>query len=377
VKRRLPVLALVTAAAGLLGGCSTLGYYGQAVVGELRVLHERRPIPAVIADASTPPPVRRKLERVQAARRFAHVHLGLPKGGSYTTYVALDREYTVWVVYAAPEFSLTPHDWCFPFAGCVPYRGYFHKADAERFAAGLERRGDDVYVTGAPAYSTLGWFADPVYSSMLRWGKVELAGTLFHELAHQKLYVEGDAAFNESFADTVEQIGVERFFADRDPAALARWRQLRKAQQEAGRYVDRARRRLRRLYASDLGTAQKRRGKGAIFDWLRVQYRALGLRDGIDYSPAWLAGLNNASLALSATYDAWTGAFRRLLACNGGKLPAFYAAAARLAKRAPKPRRRRLERLAAGHCAAPGNASAQAGPYNRGPTRQEDFRSGG
>lgn len=348
-------MAAACAALGLagLGGCSTLHYYGQAIGGELGVLHRRRPIATVLADPATKPAVRHKLRLVLAARRFAITELHLPRGGSYTTYVALDRAYPVWVVYATREFSLAPHRWCFLFAGCVPYRGYFHKAAARRFAAGLRRRGDDVFVTGAPAYSTLGWFADPVYSSMLRWGKIELVGTIFHELAHQKLYVEGDAPFNESLADTVEALGVQRFFSRRDPAALARWHVLQRAQREVAGYAATARRRLEGVYRSRAAPAQKRREKGAVFDWLRIQYRALEVRTGVRYSERWLAGLNNASLALLGTYDAWTGAFHRLFACSDGRFPRFFAASARLAHMPPKVRHARLQALSAGKC--PGN----------------------
>lgn len=355
--------AAACAALGLagVGGCSTLHYYGQAIGGELRVLHRRRPIAKVLADPATPLAVRRKLRLVQAARRFASTELHLPRGRSYDTYVALQRAYPVWVVYATREFSLTPHRWCFLFAGCVPYRGYFHEAAARRFAAGLRKRGDDVFVTGAPAYSTLGWFADPVYSSMLRWGKVELAGTIFHELAHQKLYVEGDAPFNESFADAVEALGVERFFSRHDPAALARWHSLQRAQRAAAGYAATARHRLELVYRSGAASAQKRREKGAVFDWLRIQYRALEVRDGVRYSTHWLAELNNATLALLGTYDAWTGAFRRLFTCTGTRFPRFYAAATQLAHMPPKARDERLRALSADKCPA----TRTGRPYNR------------
>lgn len=350
IDRRIPVritCGFFAFSCVFLGACSNLAYYGQAVNGELKILGERRPLKAVIRDPSTSPAVREKLELVEAARRYAVTALGLPKGGSYRSYVALDRTYPVWVVYAAPELSLIPLHWCFPFAGCVPYRGYFHEKAARAFAAGLAKRGDDVFVTGAPAYSTLGWFSDPVYSSMLRWGEAELAGTVFHELAHQKLYVENDSAFNESFADTVEDVGVERFFAARDPRVLAAWRMQRRAGRAMGPYVREARASLLVIYDSKAGGARKREEKKAEFRWLAERYREVGARYGVRYSSDWLARLNNASLALTNTYDRWVPAFRRLLACLHGDLPVFYRAAARIGALAPKVRVARLETLAA------------------------------
>ncbi len=353
VARRCPLVVragLCMIGVVLLSGCSTLGYYGQAVSGELRVLHKRRAISVVINDPATGLVIRRKLELVLAARRFATSELALPRGRSYTSYVSLKRSYPVWVVYAAPEFSLKPVHWCFLFAGCVPYRGYFRRAAAEAFAKGLRRRGDDVFVTGAVAFSTLGWFADPVYSSMLRWGDARLAGTIFHELAHQKLYVPGDAAFNESFADTVEQIGVERFFTKHAPGALVAWQQEQRADAAAANYVAVARRRLATIYHSRLASGPMRLAKGAVLQWLRNQYRALGVRFGVTFSEGWLSHLNNASLGALATYDRWTASFRRLLACESGKLTAFYAAAAQIGRLPIAARQHRLHMLAAGAC---------------------------
>jgi predicted aminopeptidase len=335
---------LLLAACAPLGACN-LAYYGQAIGGEFNILSRRRPIKAVIADPKTPPGVRAKLKLVRAARRFAVAKLGLPKSKSYRSYVALHRAYPVWVVYAAPEFSLTPIHWCFLFAGCVPYRGYFDQKQAEAFAAGLAKRGDDVYITGAAAYSTLGWFADPVYSSMLDWGKVELAGTIFHELAHQKLYVKNASAFNESFADAVEDAGIERFFAGRAPKALKNRREARAANRAASGAVKKARASLAVIYASSVSGRQKRAEKRAEFRWLVNRYQAIGKRYDTRYSSKWLADLNNASLASAATYDRWVPAFKHLLRCKRGNLAAFYRAAARIGHLPPEKRTARLEAL--------------------------------
>lgn len=337
----------LVAAAGLVLGACSLSYYGQAANGELKVLSQRKPIKTVIADPATPPDVRKKLEFVMVVRKYASTTLGLPDNGSYKSYVKLDREYPVWVVFAAPEFSLKPKTWCFLFSGCVPYRGYFNEKSAWAFADKLAKQGDDVYVDGAPAYSTLGWFSDPVYSSMLEWNDVALAGTLFHELAHQKLYVKGDSAFNESFADTVEDVGIERFFTAHDPALLPIWRNQHESDLAMTKYIEETRAKLTAIYALKVSNAQKRKEKHAEYQWLIARFLQVGKRFDITYSPGWLKNLNNASFAQMTTYDRWEPAFHHLLACENGDLPAFYKAAARIGAMSPKRRLARLNALTA------------------------------
>lgn len=327
-----------------LGGCS-LGYYFQAINGELAILNQRRPVYAVIADPGTPEALRARLKLVQKARKYAVRVLKLPKSDSYTTYVSLARKWPVWVVSAAPEFSLVALRWCFWFAGCVPYRGYFAKADALAFAGQLKKRGNDVLVRGVPAYSTLGWFADPVYWSMLRQGKVALVAMIFHEMAHQKLYVEDASAFNESFADAVADIGAVRFFSSRDPAALAGWREGRQASRAMKPFIAAARARLKGVYASDAPAQGKRKRKRAVFGWLAERYREVGERYGIHYSGQWLASLDNADLALMHTYDTWVAAFKRLYHCRGADMKRFYAAARRIGRLPAEQRHRRLDVL--------------------------------
>src|SRR5215469_11326482 len=228
LSRRVRVLTL--AAAGVLSaGCGT-PYLMQAASGEWHVLHERVPIDTVLADPHTPPAERTRLEQVRAAREFASRELGLPDNDSYRSYADIGRPYVVWNVVAAPEFSVAPKRWCFPVAGCVAYRGYFHEQSARDFALGLEERGYDVAIDGVPAYSTLGKFADPVLSSMLRYGDDDLAATIFHELAHQLLYVRDDSEFNEAFATTVEDAGLERWLAHQGVGA-ERMQAFRSSQQ--------------------------------------------------------------------------------------------------------------------------------------------------
>jgi predicted aminopeptidase len=192
-------------------GCTSLEYYAQAVSGHLEVMWAAVPIEERLREADTPVALREKLQRVLVIREFASRELGLPDNDSYRRYADLGRPYVLWNVFAAPEFSVAPIQSCFPFAGCVSYRGFYSEEAAQRHAAGLARQGDDVYVGGVSAYSTLGWFSDPVLSTFVQFSEPEIARILFHELAHQEAYVKGDTVFNESFAATVEEEGLRRW----------------------------------------------------------------------------------------------------------------------------------------------------------------------
>ena len=197
----------------LLAGCASLGYYAQAVGGHLKVMSAARPIEEILQDTSTNPALKKRLENAHAAREFASRELALPDNNSYRSYADLGRPFVVWNVFAAPEFSVEPEKWCMFYVGCVSYRGYYERDEAERYAAELRKSGLDTYVGGIPAYSTVGYFNDPVLNTFLRFGDTETARTIFHELAHQLLFVEGDTVFNESFAATVENEGLRRWFA--------------------------------------------------------------------------------------------------------------------------------------------------------------------
>ena len=333
-----------------LAGCSTAGYYAQAVSGHLGLMAAREPIDEVIADPATPAAVRERLELARQAREFAVDELGLPDNGSYTRYVQLDRPAVVYNVFAAPAFSLEPKRWCFPVAGCVVYRGYFSRSRAERFAAGLEAEGWDTWVGGAAAYSTLGRFEDPILSSMLYRDDARLAGLLFHELAHQRLYVKGDSAFNEAFATTVEEEGVRRWLvaAGREDE-LAAWQRGRQRAAAFEFLVARTRGELQVVYAAGLSEAEMRAGKAAAFARLQREYQALkaswGGWDGYD---RWFdAPLNNARLVPSATYRALVPAFRILLLEADGDLDAFYAEAERLGDLPQAERDAEMQRLLA------------------------------
>jgi predicted aminopeptidase len=322
---------LAAAACTVLSGC----YLMQATVGQYRVLHARAPIDALIADPATDPKLRARLSEVHAAREFASRELALPDNSSYRSYADIGREFVVWNVVAAPEFSLQPRHWCFPVVGCVAYRGYFHERQARDLALALEARGFDVVVEGVPAYSTLGKFADPVLSSMLRYDDDELVATLFHELAHQLIYVKNDSSFNEAFATAVEEEGLKRWLAQRGAAQRIDAFRLEQQRETALlALLAPARARLAALYESGTPLAEMRAAKQSILAQLAADIRALERREGVHYGvyDEWMArGLNNAQLASIATYYDCVPGFERLLAAQQGDLPRFYAAVRALA----------------------------------------------
>ncbi len=353
--RLLPGIAAATLGAGALVGCASVGYLTQAAHGEWQLLHARQPIVRVIANPNTPPALKARLQLVEQARQFAVTDLKLPDNGSYRSYTDLRRAYVVWNVVAAPEFSVEPLRWCFPISGCVDYRGYFHERSARAFAARLAARGDDVRVGGVTAYSTLGHFADPVLSTMLRYDNLDLIGTIFHELAHQLYYVPGDSEFDESFAMTVEAEGLSRWLAMLGRSGeLKSYSAEQRLQDAVDQVLAEARERLKRLYAMPLPAAQMRSRKQAILHAagervLSLEHQA-HMRSGYD---DWIAsGLNNADLAAAGTYSDCVPGFERLLQQNHGQLPLFYAAVRRIG-RDPSARRA---------LCGPGAAFSAAGP---------------
>jgi len=320
-------------AAVLLPGCTS--YYLQAVTGQAALMRTREPLEQVLADPATPAPVRRQLLVVDAALLFARLALGLPPTSSYRHYADLRRPYVVWNVFAAPEFSLQPREWCYPVAGCTAYRGWFAEDKARAAAAGLAARGYDVFIGGVAAYSTLGWFADPVLNTMLGEDETGLAGLLFHELAHQKVYVPGDTLFNEGFATLVEEEGTRRWLGSRrDQAGLCAFQARQSRRAVVLRIVGELRTALTAIYASSAPVDQRRRERTAAFDQARASYATL--RAGWPAPPwfdGWFApGLNNARLVALSSYEDYVPAFRALLARDGGDLPRFYASVAGLGK---------------------------------------------
>ena len=310
----------------LSAGCSA-GYYAQAINGHLKLMRARQPVSDVIASAETAPEVREQLELLKQAREFAVDTLLLPQNDSYTTYVETGRQYVTWNVVAAPEFSLSPQTWCFPIAGCVSYRGYFSEADAEAFRAGLEAKGFDTVIGGASAYSTLGWFSDPILDTMMKGGDLRLIGILFHELAHQKLYIKDDSSFNEAFASFVEQEGVRQWLQHTEQLdVLPRYDAWLKRQVEFNQLLATGRNRLVALYQQSLPDTALRQQKASSFELLREDYKALKESwDGYSGYDGWFKKeLNNARLISVATYRKYIPGFKALFEQVDQDFAAFY-----------------------------------------------------
>lgn len=329
-------VAAAAVLAVLLCGCDTLGYYTQAVQGQLEIVSRARALDALLVDPGTPADLRARLERARAIRVYASRDLALPDNGSYRSYADLERPYVVWNVFAAPEFSTHAVESCFPIAGCVNYRGFFAETGARAYAAKLRTAGDDVLVVGIPAYSTLGWFDDPLLSTFIRYPDSEVARFVFHELAHQLIYVKGDTEFNESFAVTVERAGVRRWLAAQNRQAdLDAFLVARERRRQFVALVEAARARLEQIYAQSgtAGMQARRADKRAAFEALRRDYAALKTRWGgyAGYDRILGDAPNNALLVSVSAYSRFVPGFERLLGEAGGDLPRFYAAVKRIA----------------------------------------------
>ncbi|MEN5245190.1 aminopeptidase [Pseudomonas atacamensis] len=331
----------------LLNGCTSVSYYSQLASGQLQLLRAREPVEKVIADPSRDAQVRAHLAQSQKARTFASEHLHLPDNQSYRLYADIGRPFVVWNVFATAEFSLTPQNHCFPIAGCVAYRGYYSQSAARGEAALQRLQGMDVSIGGVEAYSTLGWFNDPILNSMMGWGDERLATLIFHELAHQKFYVKDDTEFNESFATFVEQEGTRQWRAFRGLPAESDAR-LKQRDQFIGLVLD-TRSRLETLYAQPLSVEQMRERKAAEFERLRREYRVM--RDsqwaGDKRYDAWVnAPLNNARLLPFGLYDQWVPAFAAVFRQVDGDWMRFYAEVERLGRLPVDERKAALRALA-------------------------------
>ena len=343
---RFPRPIVIVAMGLVLCACGSLRYYAQAARGQGELIVHRRALNELVRDPATDPKLAARLQLAQQARQFASQRLALPDNPSYTGYVELHRRYVVWNVFAAPRYSVKAVPQCFPIAGCVAYRGWFSEVDAKTDAARLQARGDDVWVGGVPAYSTLGWFADPILSSMLRWDDDELDGTIFHELAHQLIYVKGDTAFNESFATFVQTEGLREWRQSRGlPPQDDRMQTM-----EAGftRLVLDLRERLKTLYASGADEAAMAAGKQREIEAFRTRYSQWRVRcwpQDHRYD-SWVAQpINNARLLPFGLYEQWTPAFAVLFQRAERQWPAFYASVRELARKPEAQREKSLQAL--------------------------------
>lgn len=348
-------LGVAVIAFTLAAGCSTLGYYSQSVQGHFSMLNAARPLPEVIADPATDAALRHRLERAKQMRQFASEELALPNNKSYTSYADLKRPYVVWNVFAAPELSLKLKQWCYPVVGCAGYRGYFDRAGAEEMAAGLKAEGLDISVSGVPAYSTLGWFSDPLLNTFINGSEGQVAGLVFHELAHQTVFVGGDTTFNESFATAVEREGVRRWLDAHGTAADRRaYQDFAERRASFVALLLKYRGLLEQNYASATTDEAKRAHKRELLSAMRVEYAQLKTSWGgfSGYDRYFAQDLGNAHLAAVGAYNDLVPAFDALLVESQGQMPVFYEKVRRLAA-LPKE-----ERMAA----LKGRASAAAAP---------------
>ena len=305
----LPLLAALVVA----GGCATFGYYAQAVGGQLELTRSSRPVDALLADPQTPPELRERLLLAGEVARFARSELDLDSGGSYRTYAALDRPYVVWNLFAAPPLSLEGRRWCYPVAGCVPYRGFFRRFNAERAAARLAADGFETYLAGVPAYSTLGWFNDPLLSTFIDWPEARFVELLIHEIAHRRIWARNDAVFNESFAEYAGETGTRLWFAaGGQDAEYAAYQADRKAWRRMKQLLLRARDRLAEVYRGDSDDALRIREKARVLAALRRCYRDHRPRLGGGSFDGLVDGVNNAYLVALGAYADWRPAFAAL-----------------------------------------------------------------
>lgn len=315
-------------------GCATIGWYAQAARGQMEILSKREDIAEILSDPATEPETARQLTRVLKIRNFATTELGLPDNPSYTQYADLGRDAALWNVVAAPRYSLEPKTWCYPIAGCVSYRGYFRQQRARALADRLARDGWDVAVVPVTAYSTLGRLNDPVLNTMLAWDEPRLAGIIFHELAHQKIWVQGETAFNEAYATFVEQEGVRRWLAaNGDEEAIARWDRSRAMAREFRELVLSTRERLATVYEKDLDSGAMEAARASGFEALQQDYAVFRDRWSDFRYDGWMnQPLNNAHLAGFATYEAGVDAFAELHEALDGNLIDFHHQVGKLAE---------------------------------------------
>ena len=329
-----------------LGGCADTGYLAQTVRGHLALQAATRPVDAWLQDPATPPALRQQLQQAQRIRRYAVTALQLPDNASYSRYADLQRNAVVWNVVAAPEFSLQPRTWCFPVTGCIAYRGYFAEKDATAQADALRAQGLDVTVYGVPAYSTLGWTnwmgGDPLLNTFVNRGETELARLVFHELAHQQIYVKDDTRFNESFATAVERLGLAQWLTEPGREAQRSEHERQEKMRAQFRQLSVAtRRELALAYEEKMPLAHDLYARSAIKNEAYVNFgkayevlrQSWGLKPGQPSGyDAWVAKANNASFAAVASYDEFVPGFEALFVAQSRDWQRFYDAVSRLAQ---------------------------------------------
>ena len=312
-------------------------------------MRRSQPIETILTQPETPEPLRHYLSEALQIRAFAHTALKLPDNRSYTYYADLQRSSVLWSIFATPTLSFTPKQWCVPFLGCMNYRGYFSKQDAQQLATELRDQDYDVYVANISAYSTVGWFNDPVLNTMLDSSLTELAAVIFHELAHQQLYIAGDTVFNESFAVAVEELGVTRWLLQRGkPEELQQYQVAKQRQDEFKQLILNSRDQLQQIYQRPASRAELLQLKTQAFEQLRQNYAALkqdrwqGYRG---YDRWFEKDLNNAKLLSVVTYHDLVPAFHTLFQQQDQDFEKFYQSVAQIAQLPIEQRHQKLRSL--------------------------------
>ncbi len=310
-----------------LGGCADLGYYWHNASGHLSIMGDRVGIDELLADEQLDSGLRERLLLVREIRRFSIDRLKLPENDSYDSYVELDRPYLIQNIFAAAEFSTRLYEWCYPIIGCASYRGYYDEERMLAYVEDLKSKGLEIHIGQVPAYSTLGWFDDPVLSSFVNWPDYRLAGLLFHELTHQQIYIDDDTSFNESLATAVQQVGTELWLQSRNQGQqldqLSRWLRYRG---EAISLIETTRGQLKSIYASDYDDATKRERKTRVFSDAREAHNAIASRYQITGGfTRWFAtDLNNAKIGSVSAYHSLTPAFVNIIRAHNLDFDTFF-----------------------------------------------------
>ncbi|MFK5914652.1 MAG: aminopeptidase [Woeseiaceae bacterium] len=323
-------ISLLIISALTVSACTSFGYYMDLMAGHSELLEQQKPVAELVEDKNTPEKLRELLVKSQKIRDFASKSLLLPENDSYRHYADIKRPYALWNVIATKEFSIEPKKWCYIFVGCMSYRGYFSKQEAIDYAAELKSQGFDVHVAGAKAYSTLGWFDDPLLNTMMYKSEARRAGIIFHELSHQLIYIDNDSAFNEAFATTVEQEGVRRWMLNSGKEKqYATFLLDKKRDTQINQILLEIRASLKELYLKALPVEKMRQEKAGVFHRMEGRYQQLKKtwqqdKNKNDYDPWMLQGLNNSHLSLIATYHHLVPVFNQMLENTKHDLKVFY-----------------------------------------------------
>ncbi len=329
------LLIILTLLVLVCSSCSSISYYHQSISGHLSLISKREAISAIVNDPTSDKNLVQQLKHAQEAREFASTRLNLPENGSYHSFVQLDQPYVTWAVFAAPEFSVSLNNWCFLVIGCVQYRGYFQQQRAKKYADELSDKGLEVYVAGIPAYSTLGWFDDPLLSSMIDRGEIVTAAYIFHELSHQQFYVKGDSGFNEAFATAVEEIGVALWLEENNKHdQLEKYNEWLKQKKVFSEFIRSSRLRFEDLYAQELSEENKRKRKSELMKQMRTEFNILSTQhEQISRYANWMAGpLNNAQLGAISLYRELVPAFKNIYTLCDNDFVRFYARVKQISK---------------------------------------------